>query len=339
MMEFFMRLHCWVCIAAFVLMSATAAFGQPVPVLNVQQLVDEADLIIVGSIHSVSETGSVLLDVHGRRTPAKALVADILPDRVLKGAMDGPIVRVSFALPGLRAGYGRVFAGTYELTFLKRNGRDYEFVNPYYPALPAVPGPLEGDAPGDRVANAIAAQIESASTENRERINAIHALGTINNSTSIAALRKALGQSDENVRLSAAAILLEMQDLTGLAPAEQALLGDTTATNDAVLHNMRYAISELSASDAIPALVRLLKSQDDLTRRAVASGLRKVRSPQTISALAAALDDRDWEVRYYAVRGLAEITGENSWGPSIEVFRASEDKYLNYWKGRARQQK
>jgi hypothetical protein len=36
------------------------------------------------------------------------------------------------------------------------------------------------------------------------------------------------------------------------------------------------------------------------------------------------------------VRALADITGENLWGPSIPEFEANERKYIEHWIGWAK---
>jgi hypothetical protein len=36
--------------------------------------------------------------------------------------------------------------------------------------------------------------------------------------------------------------------------------------------------------------------------------------------------------RYYTVVGLAQITGESDWRPTMEQFRTNENKYLDHWR-------
>ena len=54
-------------------------------------------------------------------------------------------------------------------------------------------------------------------------------------------------------------------------------------------------------------------------------------SSGVLTALARALDDSDQQVRYSAVAGLAEITGETKWMPSIPLFKEDESPYLAHW--------
>jgi hypothetical protein len=56
----------------------------------------------------------------------------------------------------------------------------------------------------------------------------------------------------------------------------------------------------------------------------------------SLCPLATTLDDTDFEVRYYGVTGLAEISGQLEWHPNMEVFRAEEARYLRHWRDWAR---
>jgi HEAT repeat protein len=81
----------------------------------------------------------------------------------------------------------------------------------------------------------------------------------------------------------------------------------------------------------VPTLATLLKQGDVRVRRAAALALVNTASPSALAPLAQALDDRDHEVRYLAVIGLAEITGQNDWRPSADTFREREADYLSHW--------
>ena len=67
-------------------------------------------------------------------------------------------------------------------------------------------------------------------------------------------------------------------------------------------------------------------------RQAAAHALRDTRSQRALAALILGLYNSDFEVRYYAVIGLAEITGTPQWRPLESDFKARESEYLTYWK-------
>lgn len=90
--------------------------------------------------------------------------------------------------------------------------------------------------------------------------------------------------------------------------------------------------------EAIPELSRLLLAQDVRIRRAAASALRHTAASDATAGLVRVLSDSDSRVRYTAVIGLAEITGQYNWGPSIDLFEREGGRYLAHWKewGRTR---
>ncbi|PYR78440.1 MAG: hypothetical protein DMF86_05845 [Acidobacteria bacterium] len=180
--------------------------------------------------------------------------------------------------------------------------------------------------------------VESPAVTAGDKRAALYELSTIKEKSTTRLLRRALADSDESVRLTAAALLLAANDIAGLNIAEDALRRDTPEASDAILHNLRYALSEgVKTEAAVPAISRIFKSRDVDTRRAAASALRHIGSDAARPELARALNDADFEVRYYAVIGLAEITGDKTWRPSVDEFRHSEARYVEYWKRKVAQ--
>jgi len=67
-------------------------------------------------------------------------------------------------------------------------------------------------------------------------------------------------------------------------------------------------------------------------RRSAAHALRNIADSAGVPALVRALDDPDRDVRYYAVTGLAKITGQDDWLPSLPLFESEEQKYVAHWR-------
>jgi HEAT repeat protein len=133
--------------------------------------------------------------------------------------------------------------------------------------------------------------------------------------------------------LVVSAALLERNDISGLPISEDALTKQASTVPGYLIHNLDYAISQGVHDDrAIPVLARLLLLPEVETRRAAASALWHTHSRSAVSGLIQALNDEDFEVRYYGVVGLAEITGELEWHPNMEVFHQDETKYLQHWR-------
>ena len=77
--------------------------------------------------------------------------------------------------------------------------------------------------------------------------------------------------------------------------------------------------------------VALLVSPDAEVRKAVASSLMHIQSPEAINLMISLLADSDFEARYYAVVGLAEATNQLDWRRNMDNFRSDESKYLKHW--------
>jgi HEAT repeat protein len=198
-----------------------------------------------------------------------------------------------------------------------------------------------GENPFDAVVGEIAALLRSPSASAGDKTAAIWGglawdLQTLGTGVLKEALRFAAAEDrDLIVRMSAVVALLVQNDISVLPLAEQELSDPDSQLPDNSRLNLSSAIDEGVKGDAaVPALTRLLKNPDVRVRRAAAMALRNTKTKLAIDGLTLALEDGDAKVRYYAVIGLAEITGETEWRPSEKMFRANEGRYLRYWKSR-----
>jgi len=84
---------------------------------------------------------------------------------------------------------------------------------------------------------------------------------------------------------------------------------------------------------AIPTLAALLGSTEVSVRRAAASVLANIATPDVVAPLAkVALNDDDEYVRLFAVQGLAKATGTGK-PPTVATFRQNADGILQFWHG------
>jgi HEAT repeat protein len=152
------------------------------------------------------------------------------------------------------------------------------------------------------------------------------------------AFRGAASQDpDPTIRLNAVAELLRRNDLSVLPIAKQVLMNPSSAQIsvpwrlEEVEQNLSSAVAQVRDERAIPTLSEILKSSDVRARRGAALALRSTGSPNAEDALLSCLGDSDFQVRYWGVVGLAEITGQNEWRPLREDFKSNEQKYLRHW--------
>jgi HEAT repeat protein len=72
-------------------------------------------------------------------------------------------------------------------------------------------------------------------------------------------------------------------------------------------------------------------------REAAAQALWHIGHPAAVRSLARALEDPDGLVRFYAVRGCADIAQEVGWGgPGESEFQEHEQQYLAHWRSWAK---
>jgi hypothetical protein len=305
-----------------------------IPGLDVTRLTEEANLIVVGQVTSVWESDKTMIEVQGNKVPARKMIGEIRSDRILRGPSDLRSIRFHYFLPEKSLGYQSIQPLSYGIFFLKRSRGDYEFVSPYYPSVAAVPGiAVQGENDLDRVVGQLAGILDASESSLDQKLEAVYVLSRTKGSSVTPALKSHLQEKDEKLQLSVVAALLERNDMSGLEIAEKTLLAPADSLPPYLLHNLSYAISEgLNDERAVPSLTRLLGARSTETRRAAASALWHTQSALAITPLIAALDDEDSEVRYSAVVGLAEITGQSDWRPNIFVFQSDQKRYLNYWK-------
>ena len=143
----------------------------------------------------------------------------------------------------------------------------------------------------------------------------------------------AFPNSETKTRNRIAAALLKRNEVSVLSFATRSILSVPPIIDKNEIWQLADSIEMgISNPTAIPQLLQLLKSAEPKVRQAVAVSLRASQSYTVIKPLASLLSDSNREVRYLAVLGLANITKQSEWGPSIDLFARDENRFLNYWK-------
>jgi hypothetical protein len=327
-----MKCNCLLIAGAFLLTLSRADAG-PIPVLNPADLANAADVVVLGRITSNSQVGLATLDVGAEKVRSRVMAAELHVEEILKGAPSTMDIKVRFLVPDPPVGYSTPPVGVSAIFFLTQTDREYQFTSPYYPSIVGRPSAAPESARlVDRLAICVGAAIESTETSSDQKRQAIFALERIPGPAATRALQHASHLNEPALQLSAAAVLLMRNDISGLQLAAEALLRPAEGLPSEVRRNLISAIGLVKDAQAVPTLTTLLKEGDDPIRRAAASALVNTASPSAIDPLAEALDDRDYQVRYYAVIGLAEITGQSDWRPNTDDFRNREGSYLSHWK-------
>lgn len=317
------------------LMSAAPTDGVLVPILDLDKLTEEATLIVVAKIASTEEVGKTAIQFGSRAVPARVMVAALSVDQFLKSpdGFSSSSLRFHFVLPDEFIGWHSPLAQDYRIFFLSERSGQVELANSYYPSTVAIPGATvrEGTAI-DRVIQVLGAVLESSRGSEEQKLEAVFALRHTKNLASIEALKRPSQIRDIALRLSVAAALLGHNDISTLPFAEDALLRpDTTLRDPYLLQNLSASIRSVKDERAVMSLARLLHGPMVETRRAATEALMHIGSTSCIDPLLSATEDSDRDVRYYAVVGLAETTGQLEWRPNMDDFTSDPQKYLQHW--------
>jgi hypothetical protein len=313
-----------------------------VPGLDLDQLVRDSSIIAVGEVTSLQKEGKAPIHLDSLDVTGETVGGVLRVNQVLKGEPYSTELRFAFLIPETFIGWRSPALHTSGVFFFKiRRGTsgELEFTSPYYPFAPAISAfPLKEETTTiDRVVSAIGKAIFSPKDTVGTKVTAVYFLSTSRSEASLKELHSALDNPDRELRVRAAGALLERNDISALPLAVDALLHGFPGASEEAIHNLVYAIAGgVSNEGSVPMVVELLKSPDPQIRRASAAALRRTGSEKAIRALSSLLGDSDLETRYYAVVGLAEITGQTEWRPNMEDFASDQQRYLDHWRDWAR---
>jgi len=94
------------------------------------------------------------------------------------------------------------------------------------------------------------------------------------------------------------------------------------------------AIERITDVRALPKLHALLLDPDAAFHAPAAHALRQIGDATSVPYLVKAVDDSEFEVRYLAATGLAQIAGDHERYVAVDVFRRRGAELIEYWKAR-----
>jgi len=325
--------------AAIFYLGAPAVEAGPIPTFNVPATVNASEMIVVG------RAGVTRIEDDATGT---TLMFSVEVDRVLKGAGGSTPRRIQVRLDLSRPEFGSVSDRRYAIFFLKRapDGHTYTAANPYYPAAAARPSEAAAAASTIAPLNGVAAELVAAlgaapadltSGPQADFQSAYYSLAVAIRSLPAdlteEPLRRIASSDRMPGRLWAIECLLMRDDSSPDAAARKAgyirsikpLLMNPPADMRVVAFRLASAMEgNVKSPIAVPILADLLRSTDVHVRRSAASTLSDIASRDIIRPLAdVALQDDDLDVRYFAVNGLAAVTGHDV--PTYAAFKSDEN--------------
>jgi hypothetical protein len=330
-----------------VVLGTTPTVADIAPIVSTKVLADSADLIIVGKVERVQETGSGDITYNGVNYPRRDYAADISIDETIKG---GPLPRrfiLSFSTPSMDAwGYvaqGGLSPDTYRVIFLNKTPSGYKFVSPYSPSVPASPKPCSpnwemklGDDAYHKVLQQLLNLLCSDSTP-EEKQSALFVLNWTEDSSAAPFLKAALNlpdvKSDPTLRMWIVTDLLHWSDLSVLPLAEEDLFDQSASSPFFPKSNLVLAISSLEPQISVPLLARVLKLPQPEERVAAARFLEYTNSQTALDILLSALDDPDREVQFAVMQSLGNLTKQFQWRPgNTDVSDPDWGACVEHWR-------
>lgn len=306
----------------------------PVAAFNLRKLIEDSDVVVMGSISSVTKKGPKSIQINGTPQEAIEMIGEIKVDKILKQSSQQPEqIAFTFYYPLKAIPFEGVTPNTYRILFLRHGPNGLEFTNPYYPSVVSMPGGIARGSPLDFVLERLSAVLSSTSSSTEEKSKAIVRLLDVYEPAATDALKVAArGDLDLNLKLTAVAGLLRRNETAVMDIAEDHLMHPSGGVYSWVQESLAGSLAGLRDPATIPSLSRLLHAPGVQTRRSAAYALFDMKAQTAIEPLSTALDDSDQDVRYIAVIGLADLLGVSDWRPLRDEFNENESKYVGYWK-------
>jgi hypothetical protein len=312
------------------------ASAEIVPGVSIKGLADSADLIVVGTVQLVRDTGQGSLSTDARTYKRRNFQAEIIVDETVKGSPVPPVFIFNYSTPAVDSvgniGYGGLASDTYRIVFLRKTQSGFAFVSPFYPSFPARPNHCStSEQPNfdedpyhialSRILNVLCAQ-----SSLDEKKSALWAINWDDDSAAAPLMKAALInpgiKSDSGLRISLLSHLIRWKDLSVLPQAEDELFGSSRKTEGYLKSNLLLAISGLDPEISVPLLSRALKLPDPDARVGAARFLEYTKSDNALDSLLSALDDPDKNVQFAVMQSLGNITGQHEWRPHPDTLQS-----------------
>jgi hypothetical protein len=331
-------------LASFLLLAVGIASAELGQALSTKLLVESSDLIVVGRVESVQQTGAGEATFHEHTYARRDFRATITVDQIVKGDPVSSSFILSYSTPAMdsfgNVAEGGLIADSYRIVFLKKTPTGYAFASPYFPSLPASPvscGPdwdLGHDA-YHKVMQRVLDVLCTHSGTDEKRV-AVGILNWSDDSSAAPFLKAALSlldvKADPVVRTSIIGDLLKWRDLSVLSLAEVDLFEPSQHTDGYLKSNLLLAISSLDPQISVPLLTRALTLPETEARIGAARFLEYTKSDAALDALLSALDDPDREVQFAVMQSLGNLTNQHYWRPQTTETDAAWFACIQHWR-------
>lgn len=297
---------------------------------DLREAIATADVVVIGQFRRVEQVGSAF----EKETSLHTYRFSFLVQENLKGGASGELPIELVVAGQLSPKLPAVPIGT-KIVFLKKLSQGtYRFADEQISFLPMTGEALDHSGQlYDVIVRELCNVIRDGSLTYQERRTAVAALADVSSKEVLSAFQALLKDRDPFLRRAAILNLLRRDDTEALNLAAGILLNEAPELTPHEKENLAAAIRiGVRSEQAIPILSKLAISPDVFTRRSVVMSLAEIHSTKIQVPLARALGDRDAEVQYWAIVGLANSTGEEQWMPSKDEYYNDPSKYITHWR-------
>lgn len=276
----------------------------------IDRLVDESELIVVAKVSMGTPIVRGYLDWAQGEHPNLPYMHTASIIREIKGQCEKSITIKHFIGDGPYIG---PVPGETQMLFLRHFKDIYIPVTHHLVAVPALEGPgalRRSDSTDLQVVMDEMGMVlvsPDATAESKDAVLFATLLGPPDEKFD-QYLRAGYRTSDKWLQYRFMLTLINRNDISTLAEAQELLLGGTLQGRDEEL--LANAIGRLSNPGAVPVLKTLLKSPDPMLRNAAVEGMRHSAGMLEVPLLIDALDDPDQKVARGASSALWDITGK-----------------------------
>jgi hypothetical protein len=318
---------------------ASLSAGRPGEITK--DLLQRTEVICAGRVQAVHHEEEGTVNVAGQSITGNWQVADFVIDHLIKGEMAAKRIQVRYFVPrdSVRGIHFDVLPEERRcilfLVPMAEQESTYALVNRTASVIP-----LSSNLPYGVEANAVQSEhikrelLEAIATEEIWiAVAALRSLAQIGltDDEVIGILKTALTGEDKAVTGTVLAMRISLMDKTALPQAR--VFVESGVCPETQYKEIGAALRQLTAPHFFLDLQKMLQSPSVFLRRGASYALRYADSGVVVPIFISVLEDKDQEVRYNAVAGLASFTSKTGkWFPAYSAFIKNESFYVELWR-------
>jgi hypothetical protein len=304
--------------------------------LDLNNMVDISDAVVAGTIESIDTVTEEPMSLGGVAVKCSHHRAVLSIERVYKGSATNEIAVFFDTFDNPTVPQYHFAQGQRTLLFLKSGNQGNYFLTNAFTSV-FYPSNIRADLNSDRSGfEQLQFDLISGLTDSdtRRLLVNLELLQGSRHLTSAKPVVPLLRSSDPNVVIWSFAILIKNRCFD-FNPQLVLFLDRLPANGPFSLLELANSLDSLATdTKQLPTLIKLSSSNHLAIKNAAMNLLRRMRSPQSIPAILARLDDSDVYIRFTAIKSLSEITGleDPHYSPDLSTYLQNPAAYTTAWR-------